>query len=78
MNVGIDWVAVAILATAYVFAQLRFVPVRLRFGVFSAACAAVAIFKLRGGAASSNLIFAIIAGGLAVWYAIKALRGREL
>lgn len=74
MAIGIDWVAVLILVAAYAFAQIRSIPVPVRFGVFSAACAAVALYKLRQGAAGPNMIFVLLAGGLAVYYGIKALQ----
>lgn len=78
-SVGIDWVALLILAAAYAFSQVRSVSVRLRYGVFAAASAAIALYKLRGGAAGANMIFVLLAGGFAVWYGVKAIqagRGR--
>lgn len=74
MAIGIDWVAVIILLAAYAFAQIRTVPVRVRYGVFAAASAAIALYKLRQGAAGANMVFVLIAGGLAVYYGIKAMQ----
>jgi hypothetical protein len=77
--IGIDWVALGILLAAYAFAQVRAVPVRLRYATFAVAAAAVAAWKLSGGAlaagaAGPNRILVFVAGGLAVWYMVKAFR----
>ena len=71
---GIDWVAVIILVAAYAFAQVRSVPVAVRYGVFAAAAAIVALYKLRQGAHGLNLLFVVIAAALAVVYGVKALQ----
>jgi hypothetical protein len=74
MNVGIDWVSTAIFIAAYLFAQVRTVPMKLRYGVLAGACVLIALFRLRGGAQGLNLVFVGIAGGLAVYYAVKAMK----
>lgn len=74
MAVGIDWFAVIVLLGAYAFAQIRAIPVPVRYGVFALASAFIALYKLRGGAAGANLLFVLIAGGLAVYYGYKALQ----
>ena len=72
--IGIDWVSLLILVAAYAFAQVRTVPAALRYGVFAGAAALIALYKLRGGAAGANMIMVVIAAGLAIWYAVKAVQ----
>ncbi len=74
MRIGIDWVAVVLLLGAYAFAQIRAVPVRVRYGVSAAAFGAIALFRLRAGATGLNLIVALVAAGFAVLYLIKAFQ----
>ncbi len=76
MQVGIDWLAVVILAAAWGFSQIRAVPLQLRYWVFALACFAIAGYRLRMGAVGLNLIFVIVAAGLGVSYAVQALRAR--
>ena len=72
--IGIDWVAVAILVVAYVISQIRTVPLRARHWVFALACFIIAGWRLRMGAAGTNLIFVGIAVVLGVVYAVQAMR----
>jgi len=78
MSIGIDWVSLAIFVAAYAFSQLRSVPAPARYGVLAAACAAIAFYRLRrgGGAEGANMIFVLLAGGLAVFYAVRAFQSR--
>ena len=77
MGIGIDWVAVLIILGAYAFTQVRSVPLSVRYGVFAAAAGVIALYKLRQGAVGANMIFVLVAGALAVWYAIQAVRARR-
>jgi hypothetical protein len=74
VDIGIDWVALLILLAAYAFAQVPSVPTAMRYGVFAAAAGIIALYKLRAGAAGTNMLLVVIAGALAVWYAVKAVR----
>ena len=77
-GIGIDWVSTAVFAGAFLFSQIRAVPLRLRYGVLAAACAGIAIYRLRGGlGAGPNMIFPLLAGALAVYYAFKAIRAGD-
>lgn len=78
MRLGIDWTSLAIFLAAYVFAQIRTIPASLRYGVVALACGAIGAIRLRMGAAGPNLIFVGIAFGLAIYYAVRALRGRSV
>jgi hypothetical protein len=74
VGIGIDWVAVLILLGAYAFAQVRSIAPSVRYGVFAAAAGIIALYKLRSGAAGANMFFVLVAGALAVWYGIQAIR----
>lgn len=74
MGIGIDWVAVAILAAAWVFSQIRTVPVRFRHWGFALACFVIAAWRIRMGAAGPNLIFVGIAVVLGISYLVQGLR----
>jgi hypothetical protein len=74
MGVGIDWVAVGILAVAWVFSQVRTVPVRFRHWGFAAACFIIAAWRIRMGAVGVNLIFVAIAVVLGISYTVQGLR----
>jgi hypothetical protein len=78
MRVGIDWVSLAIFVAAYAFSQLRTVPAPVRYGVLSAACAAIGVYRLRtgGSALGQNMLFVLLAGALAVFYAVRAFQSR--
>jgi hypothetical protein len=76
VGIGIDWVALVILLGAYAFAQVRSVAPSVRYGVFAAAAGIIALYKLQAGATGANMIFVVVAGALAVWYAIQAVRAR--
>ncbi|MBI3185930.1 MAG: hypothetical protein HYZ28_27660 [Myxococcales bacterium] len=74
MRVGIDWVSAGIFIGAFAFAQVRAIPIGIRYGVLAAACGAIAIYRLRIGASGVNMIFVVVAGALALYYAVRALR----
>ncbi len=74
MNVGIDWVSLGIFAVAYVIAQIRTVPPRVRYIVLAVAMGAIAANRMCLPAAGVNLAFTALAAGLAVWYLIQAFR----
>lgn len=71
MRLGIDWVSAAIFLLALLFAQLRGVPIHLRYGGLAAACGAIALYRLRMGASGNNLIFVGLAAAFALYYAVK-------
>ncbi len=76
--IGIDWIAVVVLALAYAFSTVRSVPLSLRHGVFAAACFGIAGYRLATGATSGlNLVFVLIAAALGVQYAVQAYRARK-
>lgn len=77
MRVGIDWVSAAIFVSAYVFSQIRAVPLGVRYGALAAACGAIAVYRLRMGAVGLNMAFVIIAAVLAVFYVFKAIRAGQ-
>ena len=74
MNVGIDWVSAAIFVAAFLFSQIRAVPVRARYGVLALACGAIGAYRLRQGAVGPNMVFVGLAVALAVYYAFRAMR----
>lgn len=74
MGIGVDWIAVAILAAAWIFSNIRTVPVRFRHWVFALALFAIAGWRLRMGASGINLIFVGIAVALGIQYFVQGLR----
>jgi hypothetical protein len=77
MGVGLDWVAVALLAAAWGFSQVRAVPLRFRHFGFALACLLIAAWRLRLGAAGLNLVFVGVAVALAISYLVQGLRARR-
>lgn len=77
MQIGIDWVSTGIFLAAYVFAQIRTVPLKLRYGVLAAACAAIAVLRLRMGTHTFNLVFVGIAAALCLYYAVKVATSHD-
>ncbi len=76
MQVGIDWVSAAIFLAAFLFSQVKPVPIRVRYVVLAAACGAIAAYRLRGGAVGTNLAFVAIAAALAVYYVFRAINSK--
>jgi|GEM_PF-6761463 hypothetical protein len=75
--IGIDWVAVVILGAAFIFSNVRQVPMTVRNWVFAIACFAVAGIRVARGVQGANLIFVIIAAAIGVQYAMRAIRGSK-
>jgi hypothetical protein len=71
---GIDWVAVVVLGAAWVFSNIRTVPLQFRHGVFAAACFGIAGYRLYRGAQGTNLLFVLIAAAIGVQYTYQAIR----
>lgn len=73
-RIGIDWVSLGIFVVAYVIAQVRTIPIRVRYGVLAAACGAIALWRLKLGAVGINMAFVVLAGVLAAYYLVRAFR----
>jgi hypothetical protein len=73
----VDPLALVLLVGAFVVAQLRFIPVRVRYGLMGAAFAAMGLLRLRTGASGMNLPIAGLIFALAVYYLFKAARTRS-
>lgn len=71
---GIDWVSAGIFFAAYVFAQVKAVPLRARFAVLGVACALIGLLRLRLPNLGLNLVFTGAAFALAAYYGYRALR----
>lgn len=74
-GIGIDWVAVAVLGGAWLFSTFKTVPLKVRNGVFAAACFGIAGYRLYLGAQGPNLLFVAVAAIFGAQYAWRALRG---
>ncbi len=74
MNVGIDWVAVAVLAGAWLFSTIKTVSLRIRNGVFAAALFGIAAYRLYSGAEGVSLLFVAVAAVLGAQYAWRAIK----
>lgn len=77
MQIGIDWVSMGIFLVAYALSQVNAIPIKLRYFVLAAACAAIAVYRMRWGMAGVNAIFTGLAVALAVYYVIRALGARD-
>ena len=76
MKLGVDWVSMAILATAYLFSRIPGVNARLGNGALAAACAIIAAYRYRmGGAIGFNLAMVGLAGAFCLYYLAKAFAG---
>jgi hypothetical protein len=72
--IGIDYVSLGIFLVAYVVAQIRSIPVRIRYGLLGAACALIGVKRLSTGTRGFNLVFVGLAFALAVYYLVRAMR----
>lgn len=72
--IGIDWIAVVVLGAAWLFSNVRAVPLAIRHGVFAIACFGLAGFRLMRGVQGINLLFVIIAAAIGAQYAVRAVK----
>ena len=78
MNVGIDFVALAVIGAAMVIGQIRQVPPAIRFYVMAVAFAIVAVYRLNQGFRDTfNLAIIGLCVIFAVNYVVKGLRYRS-
>ncbi|MBK7863221.1 MAG: hypothetical protein IPJ65_32355 [Archangiaceae bacterium] len=76
MKLGIDWVAMAILAVAYGFSRIPAVPPRVGNLGLAAACGVIAFrYYQRGLQVQFNLVMLGLACALALYYVSKAISG---
>jgi hypothetical protein len=75
--IGIDWVAVAIIAAAWVFSKVTPFSLAVKNVVFALACFAIVGLRLRSGSAGNNLLFVAIAAALGVSYVVAAIKARK-
>lgn len=77
MKLAIDWVALAVIASAYVFGRLPGVNPRLGYGAMALALAFVAFrFWQRGTEIQFNLVMMGVAGAFALYNLFKAFTAR--
>lgn len=74
MNLQIDWVSTGLFLVAYVFARVPGVPPRAGNGAIALACVGIAVYRLRMGQQSFNLVFVGLAVVLALYYGARALK----
>jgi hypothetical protein len=77
MSVGIDWVSAAIILGAFLFAQIRQVPPRIRYFGVAAALGAIAIYRFKTsgvGGTGVNQLMPFVALALCVYHVVKGLR----
>lgn len=77
MQLGINWVAVAVFAVAFVVSQIRSIPVRVRYFTLAGANAIVGLILLRAGGHKFNLAIGVLALAMAVHYGLRALRSHS-
>lgn len=75
--IGIDWVAVAILAVAWVFSKITPFSLSVKNLVFALACFVIVGLRLRSGVAGNNLLLVAIAGAIGVSYVVAAIKARK-
>lgn len=76
MQVGIDFVALAIIGAAMVVGQIRQIPAQFRYFIMAAAFAIVAVYRLRGGAVGFNMGIVIACVIFAIINVVRGLRYR--
>jgi len=76
LQLGIDWVSLAIFAAAFVVAQIRAIPLRVRFGLLAIAFAVIAALRLRMDRVGPNFLFGVVAALFSVYYLVRAFRAR--
>lgn len=74
MNIGIDFVALAVIGVAMIIGQIRQVPPAMRFFVMAAAFGIIAVYRLRMGAQGFNLGIVVICAVFCVMNVVKGLR----
>ena len=78
MNLGIDWVSAGIFIVTYLFAQVRQVPVRVRYVVLALGCGAICAYRTQHfGTQGINFVITLVAAALGVYYLVKAFMARE-
>jgi hypothetical protein len=76
MRLGIDWLAMGILAVAYGFSRIPGVNARLGNCALAAACGVIAYrYYLRGTAITFNLAMLGVAVALGLYYLSRAISG---
>ena len=73
-QIGIDFVALAIIGVAMIIGQIRQIPPRVRFFVMAAAFAIVAIYRVRQGTDPFNLAVVGVCVVFCLMNAVKGLR----
>jgi hypothetical protein len=72
--IGIDWVAVGLLAAAWAFSRFAPTPERIKLIVFAIACFAIAGLRARSGLAGTKLLFVGVSAGFGVMYLFRAFQ----
>ena len=76
MQLGIDWVSLAIFAVAFVVSQVRSIPLRVRYVILAVAFACIAALRLRMDRVGPNFAFGVLAAVFAAYYLVRAFRAR--
>ena len=74
MQLGVDYVSLAIFLAAYAFSNVHAVPIKVRYGVMAAACTGIGLLRIRQGVAGTNLIFAGIGLAFGLYYLVQMFR----
>ena len=78
MNIGLDYVSLAIIVGVYAISQVRSIPLAARYGINAAGFGAIAAYRLATARGSGfNLFFVAGAAALAVFYTYRALQTRR-
>lgn len=75
-QIGIDFVALAIIGAAMVIGQIRQVPAQARYFIMAAAFGIVAVYRLRMGAVGFNLGVVVVCVIFAIMNVVRGLRYR--
>lgn len=76
MQLGIDWVSLVIFAVAFIVAQVRSIPLRVRYVILAVAFACIAVLRLRMDRVGPNFAFGVLAAGFSTYYLVRAFRVR--
>jgi hypothetical protein len=77
-SIGVDWVSMGIFLVAYALSQVNSIPLKIRYAVLSAACAAIGFFRVeRFGLKGINAAFTGFAIVLCIYYAVRVATARD-
>ncbi len=77
MRIGIDYVSLVLFVIGWAVSRIPVLPLWARHAALAVACGLIAAWRISLGASGLNVVFVVLAAGLAVAYGVQALRARD-